>query len=76
MNSRRLTLPLLLTALACIGIAFVASSSASSGREVTFNKDVAPIFYKNCAECHKPNDIAPIDCMNTADGRFRRCTWT
>ncbi len=68
-NLRRLTLPFLLTALACIGFAFVTSSSASSGKEVTFNKDVAPIFYKNCAECHKPNDIAPMSLISYKEVR-------
>ncbi len=28
--------------------------------EVTFNKDVAPVLYKHCATCHRPNDIAPM----------------
>ncbi|HEY9232499.1 MAG TPA: hypothetical protein VIS78_10135, partial [Blastocatellia bacterium] len=66
MNSRRLTRLLLLAAVACISIAFVTSSRASSGtsKEVTFNKDIAPIFYKNCAECHKPNDIAPMSLLS------------
>ncbi|MFL6216500.1 MAG: c-type cytochrome [Blastocatellia bacterium] len=69
MNLRRLTLPFLLTALASLGIAFVTSTSASSGKEVTFNKDVAPIFYKNCAECHKPNDIAPMSLISYKEVR-------
>jgi hypothetical protein len=28
--------------------------------EVTFTRDVAPILYKHCVECHHPNDIAPM----------------
>jgi mono/diheme cytochrome c family protein len=35
----------------------------NAGREVTFNKDVAPIIYKNCAVCHHPNDIAPMSLL-------------
>ena len=71
MNRRRLTRLLLLAAVACISIAFVTSSSASSGasKEVTFNKDVAAIFYKNCAECHKPNDIAPMSLLTYKEAR-------
>ncbi len=71
MNRRRLTRLLLLAAVACISIAFVTSSSASSGtsKEVTFNKDVAAIFYKNCAECHKPNDIAPMSLISYKEVR-------
>lgn len=26
----------------------------------TFSKDVAPILFKHCASCHRPNDIAPM----------------
>ncbi|MFY9611025.1 MAG: thiol-disulfide isomerase [Blastocatellia bacterium] len=48
-----------------------ASIDASSGsrKVVTFNKDVAPIFYKNCAECHRANDIAPMPLMTYKDSR-------
>jgi hypothetical protein len=28
--------------------------------EVTFTRDVAPILYKHCVQCHHPNDIAPM----------------
>lgn len=31
-----------------------------SARDVTFNRDVAPILYKHCVSCHHPNDIAPM----------------
>ncbi|MEJ7709960.1 MAG: hypothetical protein WKF84_08890 [Pyrinomonadaceae bacterium] len=27
---------------------------------VTFSKDVAPILYRHCVECHRPGDIAPM----------------
>lgn len=48
-----------------------SSISASSGgkKEVTFNKDIAPIFYKNCAECHRANDIAPMALMTYKESR-------
>jgi hypothetical protein len=48
----------------------VASLSADSKkREVTFNKDVAPIFFKSCAECHRPNDIAPMSLLSYKEAR-------
>src|SRR5262249_48842947 len=31
--------------------------------------DVAPIFYKNCAECHRPNDIAPMSLITYKESR-------
>ena len=34
-----------------------------------FDKDVAPILYKNCVVCHHPNDIAPMSLMNYQEAR-------
>lgn len=30
----------------------------------TFSKDIAPIFYKHCAGCHRPGDIAPMSLLD------------
>ena len=32
-------------------------------KEVTYTKDVAPILFKNCVVCHRPNDVAPMSLM-------------
>ena len=40
-----------------------ANPSASGKNEVTFSKDVARIFYQHCAECHRPNDMAPFSVL-------------
>ena len=37
-----------------------APSVRAAGSTPTFTKDVAPILYKRCAECHRPNAIAPM----------------
>jgi hypothetical protein len=37
-----------------------ADAIIKSNAEVTFNKDVAPILFKNCAECHRPGEAAPM----------------
>ena len=57
--------------VAALCFAFMPTGSANSGgkKEVTFNKDVAPIFFKNCAECHRPNDIAPMALLNYKQAR-------
>jgi len=64
---------LLSVAMSVIAGALVVLStvSANSGpkKEVTFNRDVAPIFYKNCAECHRANDIAPMSLMSFKESR-------
>jgi mono/diheme cytochrome c family protein len=35
----------------------------------TFAKDVAPIFYKNCTNCHRPGEIAPMSLLTYKDAR-------
>ena len=59
--------------LAClISLMIVFSSTgnlASEKRAVTFSKDVAPILFKNCAACHRPDDIAPMSLLSYKDAR-------
>jgi hypothetical protein len=45
------------------------SSSPSAQKEVTYSRDVAPILYKNCITCHRPNDIAPMSLITYKDTR-------
>jgi hypothetical protein len=68
--TKKLTLPLLV-ALCLIALAFGHSSSANSDnkKEVTFARDVAPIFYKNCAECHRPGEAAPMSLLSYKEAR-------
>jgi len=35
----------------------------------TFSKDVAPILYKNCTQCHRPGEIAPMSLLTYEDAR-------
>jgi mono/diheme cytochrome c family protein len=65
-------------ALAATALVAVAATSffASQAREtkpsaksVTFTKDVAPILFKNCAECHRPGEAAPMSLLSYADAR-------
>src|SRR5919106_3725709 len=57
---RRATLAALVAALAALPSAV---SAAGAPAEVTFSKDVAPIFYSRCAECHRPTMFAPMSLM-------------
>jgi len=54
----------LMTALAA-----VLAASTASAQTPTFSKDVAPIFYKNCTNCHRPGEIAPMSLLSYADAR-------
>ncbi len=46
-----------------------ASDSKKSAKPVTFNKDVAPILFKNCADCHRPGELAPMSLLSFKDSR-------
>src|SRR3954463_8984720 len=55
-----LTLPLLLLAAAM-----------PMAQAPTFNKDIAPILYQNCALCHRPGEVAPFSLLTYADAAKR-----
>ena len=40
-----------------------------AGNQVTFTKDVAPIFQKACQNCHRPDSIAPMSLLTWKDAR-------
>jgi hypothetical protein len=37
--------------------------------EVTFSKDIAPIFQRSCQNCHRPNGVAPMSLVTYEDAR-------
>lgn len=37
----------------------------------TFNRDVAPILYENCANCHRPGEVAPFALLTYEDAAKR-----
>ncbi len=66
------TASIALTSLAAVF--FVAPSGSADGltkskAAVTFNKDVAPILFKNCAECHRPGEAAPMSLLSYKEAR-------
>jgi cytochrome c-type biogenesis protein CcmH/NrfG len=38
---------------------------------VTFNKDIAPILWQNCATCHRPGQLGPFSLVSFEDARPR-----
>jgi hypothetical protein len=46
-----------------------ASGPAPGAKNVTFNKEVAPILFKSCAECHRPGEAAPFSVLSFKDVR-------
>jgi len=51
-----------------VGLMGVAAFAASNS-PVTFNKDVLPVLQKNCQECHRPGEIAPMSLLTYTDAR-------
>ncbi|HWD98917.1 MAG TPA: hypothetical protein VG345_07760 [Bryobacteraceae bacterium] len=51
-------------AASLIPAALAARDSASTP---TFNRDIAPIVYRNCSSCHRPGEAAPFSLLTYAD---------
>src|SRR5713226_3300578 len=47
----------------------VAATPAVAAGAPTFSKDVAPILFKSCVECHRPSAMAPMSLMTYEDAR-------
>jgi mono/diheme cytochrome c family protein len=47
----------------------VVAVSASGPAAPTFTKDVAPILYSRCVECHRPGEIAPMSLLSYKEVR-------
>jgi mono/diheme cytochrome c family protein len=61
------------TSVAAIFVAAFCAVATASGpgdaKKVTFTKDVAPIFFNNCVQCHRPGEIAPMSLLSYKDAR-------
>jgi tetratricopeptide (TPR) repeat protein len=73
------TRALLVTAV----VAFAAACSrateqpdTTAARAVTFNSDIAPILFDNCASCHRPIDAAAPELGRLSSSREGRATAT
>jgi len=43
-------------------------------REITWSRDVAPILFANCVECHRVGDVAPFALVEAGDAQKRAKT--
>src|SRR5262245_35247677 len=64
-------------ALSLVGLAMTATvataqkppAASATGPQVTFSKDVAPILYRSCVRCHRPDEIAPMSLLSYNEAR-------
>src|SRR5881628_3058454 len=61
----RVNVLVIAAALSLLGMAV----DARGATQVTFSKDVAPIFQAKCQQCHQPNSIAPMSLITYQDAR-------
>jgi len=57
-----------------VGLMEASSSDAEASHApgtLTFNKDIAPIIFQNCAVCHHPGGAGPFSLLNYQDVRKR-----
>jgi hypothetical protein len=46
-----------------LAAAILISTTTCFAATPTFNKDIAPILYQNCAICHRPGEVAPFSLL-------------
>ncbi|HWP44819.1 MAG TPA: thiol-disulfide isomerase [Blastocatellia bacterium] len=66
-NFRRVGLAVLLPGI--LAAVSLIGTSRGSASVVTFTKDIAPILYRSCAECHRPGEIAPMSLLTYKEVR-------
>jgi hypothetical protein len=62
-------LMVLFVLIATTGTVVSAPINGPSNSQVTFSKDIAPIFQAKCQECHQPNSIAPMSLITYKEAR-------
>src|SRR5205823_5508688 len=55
--------------IACTLLFGVVAAAASNPKPVTFSRDVAPIIYSRCAECHRGGQVGPMALLTYREAR-------
>jgi mono/diheme cytochrome c family protein len=64
-----MSLRILTSLMAALMGALLAANAFAAGP--TFNHDVAPLLYQNCAGCHRPGQVAPFSLLTYQDAARR-----
>jgi mono/diheme cytochrome c family protein len=54
-----------------VGCRFEALKAPATKRLVTFNRDIAPVVWNHCANCHRDGEVAPFPLTSYADCQKR-----
>jgi mono/diheme cytochrome c family protein len=46
-------------------------ATTGNAAAVTFNKDIAPLLFQKCADCHRPGEVAPFPLLIYGDAKKR-----
>jgi len=57
------------TLIPLVGSVLCIAATAAPNSTVTFYRDVLPILQKNCQECHRPGEVAPMSLLTYQDAR-------
>src|SRR5213593_3407191 len=58
-----------LLSLAIGAVVAAPFAGAAPAAKVTFTRDVAPILFNRCVECHRPGEVAPMSLLTYQDVR-------
>ena len=51
------------------GTVLLAATAAGAAETPTFSRDVAPILFEKCVQCHRPNQAAPMSLLSYGEAR-------
>lgn len=51
------------------GTVLLTASAAGAADTPTFSRDVAPILFEKCVQCHRPNQAAPMSLLSYREAR-------
>jgi mono/diheme cytochrome c family protein len=54
-----------------VGCPVENAGPAAARAEVTYSRDIAPILFANCVECHRPGEVAPFSLLSYEDAAKR-----
>jgi mono/diheme cytochrome c family protein len=68
-TSSAIVVLMVLAATAFFALPEGSANTASVAKKPTFAKDVAPIFFKSCVECHRAGEAAPFSLLSYSEAR-------